>query len=182
MVATLVTLANVKEHLRVTTTNEDTVIGAYRAAAIAYVEKYTGHVLVQREVTDAFAAWGDYLTLRHQPITVDDPTPTLTVTYLDTEGDEIEYESRVIRDQTYPWTIYPPYGDDFPTLADNGTITVTYTAGYAAGQVPDELNAAVLLLCGHWHANRAAVDEGSFQELPLAVVSLCRPFRGAVMA
>ena len=33
--------------------------------------------------TDAFAAWGDFLTLRYRPITVDDPTPTLTVTYHD---------------------------------------------------------------------------------------------------
>ena len=180
--ATLVTLDTVKEHLRKLTDEEDTVIAAYRTAAIAYVEHYTGHILIQREVTDAFAAWGDYLTLRHQPITVGDPTPTLVVTYLDTEGDEIEYEDRVIRDQTYPWTIYPPYGDSFPTLADNGTITVTYTAGYTSGQVPDDLNAAVLLLCGHWYSNRSAVEEGSFQELPLAVVSLCRPFRGAVMA
>jgi hypothetical protein len=154
--ATLVTLETVKQHLRKTSTDEDTVIAAYRTAAIAYVGKYTGHLLIQQEVTDSFAAWGDFLTLRHQPITVDD--------------------------QTYPWTIHAPYSSDFPTLADNGTITVTYTAGYATGEVPDELNAAVLLLCGHWYANRSAVEEGSFQELPLAVVSLCRPFRGAVMA
>jgi uncharacterized phiE125 gp8 family phage protein len=180
--ATLVTLETVKQHLRKTSTDEDTVIAAYRTAAIAYVGKYTGHLLIQQEVTDSFAAWGDFLTLRHQPITVDDPTPTLVVTYHDEEGDETEYEERVIRDQTYPWTIHAPYGSDFPTLADNGTITVTYTAGYATGEVPDELNAAVLLLCGHWYANRSAVEEGSFQELPLAVVSMCRPFRGAVMA
>ena len=180
--ATLVTLALVKEHLRKTTTDEDSAIGAYLAAAIAYVEKYTGHILAQREVTDAFPAWGSYLTLRHQPITVGDPTPALTVSYLDSEGNEVEFTGRVVRDQTYPWTIYPPFGSPFPTLADNGTITVTYTAGYATGEVPDDLNAAVLLLCGHWYSNRAAVAEGQFQELPLAVVSLCRPFRGAVMA
>jgi uncharacterized phiE125 gp8 family phage protein len=181
--ATLVTLETVKQHLRKgSDTSEDTVIGAYRTAAIAYVEKFTGHILIQREVTDSFAEWGDFLTLRHQPITVGDPTPTLTVTYHDAEGDETEYASRVIRDQRYPWTIHAPYGDEFPVLADNGTITVTYTAGYDAGEVPDELNAAVLLLCGHWYSNRAAVAEPPVQELPLAVVSLCRPFRGAVMA
>lgn len=180
--ATLVDLTAAKAHLRKTDTSEDSIIGTYRTAAIGWVESYTGHILSAREVTDAFHEWGDYLTLRHQPITVDDPTPTLTVTYLDTEGDEIEYDSRVIRDQRYPWTIYPPYGDEFPTLATNGTITVTYTAGYAAGEVPDALNAAILLLVGHWYSNRSAVDEGSFEELPLAVQSLCRPYRGAVMA
>ena len=181
--ATLVTLATVKLHLRKgSDTSEDTLIEAYRSAAIAYVEKYTGHILAQREVTDTFAAWGDALTLRYQPITVDDPTPTLTVTYNDTEGDEIEYESRVIRDQRYPWLIVPPYGDEFPTLGDNGAITVTYTAGYATGEVPDDLNAAILLLCEHWHTNRGAATDGEYFEPPFAVTSLCRPYRGAVMA
>jgi uncharacterized phiE125 gp8 family phage protein len=180
--ATLVTLDTVKQHLRKTTAEEDTVIGAYRTAAIAYVEKYTGHILIQREVTDSFAEWGDFLTLRHQPITVGDPTPTLEVTYHDAEGDETEYAGRVIRDQRYPWTIHAPYGDEFPVLADNGTINVTYTAGYDAGEVPDELNAAVLLMSGHLYHNRSAVVEGSFEDLPFTIENLCRPFRGVVVA
>jgi uncharacterized phiE125 gp8 family phage protein len=180
--ATLVTLTDCKAHVRRTDTAEDGIIGTYRSAAIRYVEDYTGHILSQREVTDTYAEWGDFLTLRHQPITVDDPTPTLVVTYHDAEGDETEYESRVIRDQRYPWTIHPPYGDEFPTLADNGTIAVVYTAGYEAGEVPDPLNQAVLLLVGHWYSLRGAVQEGSFEEVPFAVTSLCRPYRGAVMA
>lgn len=181
--ATLVDVTAVKQHLRKgSDTSEDTLIGIYRSAAIAYVEKYTGHILIQREVTDAFAEWGDFLTLRNQPITVDDPTPTLVVTYNDLEGDEIEYEERVIRDQRYPWLIVPPYGAEFPTLGDNGTIAVTYTAGYAADEIPDELNAAILLLCEHWHTNRGATSAENLSEPPFAVTNLCRPFRGAVMA
>lgn len=181
--ATLVSLATVKLHLRKgSDTSEDTLIDAYRAAAIAWVEKYTGHILVQREVVDTFAAWGDYLSLTYQPITVGDPTPTLVVTYNDAEGDETTYGARVIRDQKYPWLIVPPYGDAFPTLGDNGAISVTYTAGYDAGEVPDELNAAVLLLCEHWHTNRGAAGADELYEAPLAVKSLCLPFRGVVVA
>lgn len=181
--ATLVSLATVKLHLRKgSDTSEDTLIDAYRSAAIAWVEKYTGHVLIQREVTDTFAEWGDALRLRYQPITVGDPTPTLTVTYDAVEGDETEYTDLVIRDQRYPWLIVPPYGDSFPTLGDNGAISVTYTAGYDAGQVPDELNAAILLMCEHWHTNRAAAAADELYEAPLSVVSLCRPFRGVVLA
>lgn len=180
--ATLVTLDNVKAHLRVTTTDEDTIIGFYRAAAIQWVENYTNHILSSQVVTDNYAAWGDYLTLYHQPITVGDPTPTLVVEYTNGEGDTVEYEDRVIRDQRYPWTIYPPAGENFPALGTNGTISVTYTAGYASGAVPDALNHAVLLLAGHFFVNRSAVSADSVEEVDLAVRSLCKPYRGVVLA
>lgn len=178
--AALVTLTNCKEHVRKgSDTSEDTILGVYRSAAIQWVENYTGHLLTAREVVDAYAEWGEALTLRHQPIAA---SPAPVVEYTDEDGDTVEYTDAVIRDQRYPWYVVPPYGGEFPTLGDNGAITVTYTAGYASGEVPDALNHAVLLLVGHWYSNRSAVDEGSFEGLPFAVESLCRPYRGAVLA
>lgn len=172
------TLAELKAHLRVTSDHENALITTYGVAAREYCEDYTGHVLVQREVTDSFHAWGDYLTLRHQPITVDDPTPTLTVTYLDAEGDETEYTSRVIRDQKYPWTIHPPYAGTFPTIADNSTISVTYTAGYASADIPTKFKWAIMLLVESMHKNRGSIDP----ETQDAVRFFLRSYRGAVMA
>ena len=119
------TTAELKAHLRKTTTDEDTLIATYGVAAREWCEEYTGHILNQREVTDSFSAWGDYLTLRYQPITVDDPTPTLTVEYTDDEGDFIEYAERVVRDFKYPWTVHSPYGFSFPSLGGPATIKVT---------------------------------------------------------
>lgn len=180
--ATLVDTTAAKSYLRVTTSSEDGVVAAIVAAAIAWVENYTGHVLSSRVVEDTFGEWGDYLTLYHQPITVGDPTPTLVVEYTDDEGDFIEYEARVIRDFKYPWTIHPPYGFSFPSIGGPATIRVAYTAGYAAGQVPVPLNQAVYLLVGHWFSNRSALQDGDLIEAPLAVKSLCAPYRGLVMA
>ncbi len=173
------TTAEAKAQLRVTSDHEDDLIDSYVIAAREWCEEYTGHILVQREVTDSFSAWGDYLTLRYQPITVDDPTPTLTVTYHDLEGDETEYAGRVIRDQRYPWTIHPPYGDEFPTLGDNGTIAVTYTAGYAtAADVPEKFKQTIRVLISAMHANRGAIPEETAQTARF----LLRSYRGAVMA
>lgn len=180
--ANLVTLTDAKAHVRRTDSAEDGILATYLAAAIAWVENYTGHLLTQREVTDTFSAWGEFLTLRHQPILVDDPTPTFTVEYTNTDGDPTEYTAYVLRDERYPWTLYPPLTDGFPALGSGGSITVTYTAGYATGEVPDALNQTVLLLVGNWYSYRSAVDEAPLQEVPLAVVSLCRPYRGAVLA
>lgn len=173
------TTAEAKAHLRVTDTSEDTLIGTYIVAAREWCEDYTGYILVQREVTDRFSAWGDFLTLRHRPITVGDPTPTLVVTYEDAEGDPTEYEERVIRDQAYPWTIYAPYGGSFPTLADNGTITVTYTAGYAsASAVPEKFKWAMKLLIASMHINRGSIDPATMD----AARFILRSYRGAVAA
>lgn len=173
------TTAEAKAQLRVTDTSEDALIDSYVTAAREWCEDYTGHILVQREVTDAFSAWGDFLTLRYQPITVDDPTPVLTVTYNDLEGDEIEYAERVVRDQTYPWAIAPPYGAEFPTLGDNGTITVTYTAGYAnPAAVPNKFKQAIRVLISAMHTNRGAIPEDTAQTARF----LLRSYRGAVMA
>lgn len=176
------TEAELRAQIRKTTDDEDDLIVSYGIAAREWCEEYTGHILAQREVEDTYGEWGEYLTLYHQPITVDDPTPTLTVEYTDDEGDFIEYEERIVRDFKYPWTIYPPYGFSFPSLSGNPTIRVTYTAGYGAGEVPDPLNQAVLLLCGHFFVNRSAVSPDNIEEVDLAVRSLCKPYRGLVMA
>ena len=174
------TTAELKAQLRKTTTDEDALIDDFGAAAREWLEDYTGHILVEREVTDTFSAWGDYLTLRHQPITVDDPTPTLTVTYENSEGSPTVYASRVIRDQRYPWTIYPPYGGSFPTLADNGTISVTYTAGYNDDNpVPERLRLAIRVLTADMQQNRSTAPS---EECLRAIRHLVRAFRGAVMA
>jgi uncharacterized phiE125 gp8 family phage protein len=173
------TTAELKAQLRKTDTSEDALIAANGIAAREFCEEYTGHILVQREVTDSFNAWGDFLTLRHQPITVGDPTPVLTVSYTDVEGDEIEYEGRVIRDQRYPWTIHAPYGADFPTLGNSGTISVTYTAGYAnAAAVPEKFKWAIKLLVTSMHVNRGSIDPETMD----AVRFILRSYRGAVMA
>lgn len=173
------TTAELKAHLRKTTNDEDDLIASYGIAAREWCEEYTGHILNQRVVTDTFSAWGDYLTLRHQPITVGDPTPALTVTYEDAEGDPTVYGSRVIRDQRYPWTLYPPYGDDFPTLADNGTISVEYTAGYAtADDVPELFKMAIKLLVTSMYTNRGAIDDATKDSCRF----LLRSYRGAVLA
>lgn len=173
------TEAELKAQIRKTTDDEDDLIVSYGVAAREWCEEYTGHILAQREVEDTYGEWGEYLTLYHQPITVDDPTPTLTVEYTDDEGDFIEYEARVIRDFKYPWTIHPPYGFSFPSLGGPATIKVTYTAGYAtAADVPEIFKQAIRLLVTSMYVNRGTLDE----ETERAVRFMLRSKRGAVLA
>lgn len=172
-----VLLATAKAHLRVplADTSEDAIIQSYIYAARQWVEEFTGHILAPRTFVDRFDAWGDYLTLYRQPVTA-----IASIAYdSSTLGDQAAFTAFRWSLGQYPQKVYAT--SSFPSLRTNGYITVTYTAGYASG-VPDALIQAVLLLIGHFFSTRSGVSIDSPEEVPLAVRSLCTPYRGAVMA
>lgn len=144
-----VTLAEAKAQLRVLDSSEDTLIASYITTAREWVEAYTGHILVRREVTDSFDGFASYLELSYRPvIEVGD------ISYTDTGG-----ANQVLTDfaQTtgrYPFRVYP---DAIPAIETNSTVTVAYTAGYAAGEEPQRLVQAMLVLIAGMHANRGSI-------------------------
>lgn len=171
-----VLLATAKAHLRVplADTSEDTLIEAYIRAARQWVEEFTGHIISPRSFVERFDAWGDYLVLYTQPVTA-----IASITYDSADDDQAAFTDFAWSLGQHPMRIYPT--SSFPSLRSNGYITVTYTAGYATG-VPDALIQAVLLLIGHFFSTRSGVSIDSPDEVPLAVRSLCTPYRGVVMA
>lgn len=170
-----VSLETAKLHLRVFDASEHALLEVYIRAARQWVEEFTGHIISPRSFVERFDAWGDYLTLYRQPVTA------VAVTYdgIDEDDDQIAFTGFEWSLGQHPMRIYP--ATSFPSLRPNGYITVTYTAGYASG-VPDALVQATLLLVGHFFSTRSGVSIDSPEEVPLAVRSLCTPFRGAVMA
>jgi uncharacterized phiE125 gp8 family phage protein len=156
-----------KAHVRVTHNDEDVLIGQYIASAQAWVERYTGLMLVQGTVVDTFNQVGDYLELSRGPF-----VSLTSVAYVDTAGGNQTVSAARVRDGK----IYAPDGG-WPTIGDYTTVTVTYVAGYGPYEAPEELVQAQLLLIAHWYQNREAVAEGTFNEIPLAVEALAGPFR-----
>lgn len=45
------------------------------------------------------------------------------------------------------------------------------------GELPDMLVQAVLMLCGHWYANRESVSAVQMHEVPCSIEALVKPFR-----
>lgn len=164
------TLAQAKAQVRKTDTSEDALLASYIIAAREWVENWTGHILVSRTITQSFLAFGPYLTLRYRPVTA-----LGDITYTDSNGDEADYTAGVLRNAVYPAKVFPPSGGIFPTLGADGVVTVEYSAGYA--DPPEALRQAMRLLIGHWFATRAGVSSDAMQEVPLAVISLCGPYR-----
>lgn len=167
-----ITVAEAKQHLRVVdNTSEDGLIGDYIAAARRWVEDYTGHILVEREVNLSFSAWGDYLTVFLQPVTSID-----TITYTDADGEEQDFDGFAYSAGQYPLRLYPV--EEFPPLGDNGTITVPVTAGYGEDEIPEPLIHAIKVLLTAMFMNRG----GGWGDAEAAARSLCKAYRPPGMA
>lgn len=170
-----ISVPQAKAHLRVFDDSEDALIEGYIVAARQWVENYTGHVLSRRTFIEQHSAWGDYITLYRQPVAT-----ITTIEYDSADADQVEFEDFAFSFGSHPTRIMPT--SSFPSLRANGYITVTYTAGYAAGETPEALLQAVLLMVGHFYTIRSGVSIDEPNEVPLAVKSLCTPYRGLVMA
>lgn len=180
-----VTLTEAKLHLRVETsvTTEDNWITASIQAAREVVETVTNRALISQTVV---------LKLQRFPsgIPIWLPRPPLisisSVAYIDANGTSQPWAATTGYDLAQPSgpkatyaRIYPAYGTQYPQTRDQmEAVTITYLAGYAnAAAVPQGIKNAMLLLIGHWYANREAVNVGNITtELPLGVASLLGPF------
>jgi uncharacterized phiE125 gp8 family phage protein len=169
-----VTLTLAKLQARVTHSEEDVLLTQYIASAKAWVERYTGLMLEEAEVTDRFTEFGDYLKLSRGPF-----LELTGVTYTDADGDP-----QTITDARYQdGLLYAPT-TGWPSIETYSTIEAIYTAGFDVyNPLPEELVQAQLLLISHWYDNRSAVLVGSIsKELEYAIEALAGPFRLPTLA
>lgn len=178
-----VSLEEAKLHLRVDSSEEDTLISSLVAAATQNLDGangWLGRALMPQ-------TWR--LDLPGLPGRIALPLPPLiaveAVTYLDQDGAE-----QTLAPSAYQvshggeWLSYlePTPGASWPA---SRRASVIYRCGYSgdaysppvAVAAPEPIRAAIKLLVGHWFANRDAVVLGAAAELPLAVTALLYPLR-----
>ena len=161
-----VDLTLAKQHLRVLHDDEDALIAQYLAAAIAWVENYTGKLMTRREVEQEAPAFTSYLPLFYGP----NPS-SLEIAYTDTDdAPQTVTDAKIVQARAYPASSWPSIADDTP-------VTLTYTAGYAT--TPADLDSAVLLLVGEFYDNREAGEAAP--AVTMAVEALCRPYRSLMV-
>lgn len=164
---TILPLADAKAHLRVTHTDEDTLIGALRDAAISHVERISGVPLAPSEYRWTMAWFCAAVALPVHPVTL-----LGEITYHDELGDAATYTGARLVDGA----VFPMVGESWPDA--NGYAAVTFTAGLTDASEAPGLLAAVMLMLGHLYANREAVNVGSnFAEVPLGVDALIHTYR-----
>jgi uncharacterized phiE125 gp8 family phage protein len=183
-----VSLSDMKLHLRVDHSTDDSLISALISGARDYVERQTRRTLVHttyRQTMDWFPD-GPIELLRS-------PASTTAVggsysyampriRYYDINGDlqtlthaggdfELDLDNNPPRLQLTPMDTWPN--------TENGkanAVEVDYVAGFGAtaASVPALLVQCIKLLVGHWYENRSAVQPGFGGEVPLAVDSILK--------
>jgi len=173
---TIITVADLKSHLRVTHTQEDTLIGALRSAAISWVEEHCniklGSYTARGYLTDwrpAYFPIGPvtaisevkYQTTADKDYTTDLTTLATTLWFTD----EVTQPARIaFRDYptTYDYALTP--------------VVVTFTAGYTT--MPAPVVHAIRLLVAHMYENRQEEVIGTITtRLKFGLEALLNPFR-----
>lgn len=126
-------LEEVKEYLRVLSSDEDSKIAAMIPRARLWVEDFTGLALVQREFVETRVPQYGAIRLNKAPLVSVEP-----VVYTDGTYEPLTYPPDA--------TLYASADSTWPTLATDGRFTVTYVAGYADGEVDDRLLGAMYAL------------------------------------
>lgn len=178
-----ISLNEVKAQLRIDGSADDTLLTSYIAAARAYVESTTGLALNTQTWEMTLHDWpygSNPIVLPKQPV-----QSITTITYADQANQtqtlaSLVYEIDVTRTPAF---ITLTENSDWPDIYDKqAAITIRFVAGYGAtaASVPEPIRQAMLLLVGHWYANREQVTLGAgltATQLPLGMDALLQPFK-----
>lgn len=177
----IVTLAEAKLHLAVSNTDFDALIAGLISAATDHLDGYSGilgRALITQTWRQDFAGFSGCMRLP-----VGNLLSVSSVSYYDVDNSQQTLSTDVysaLSDAIGPLLVLNS-GSSWPaTYPRQDAVRVTWTAGYgpSASDVPAAIKQAILLLVGHWYANREAVSAGgSPAELPMGVTALIDPFR-----
>lgn len=181
-----VALADVKAHLRVDFTDDDTMIGAMLGAATNLVEKWLGRALRPQTWEyrlDAFPS--DEIALPYAPL-----IEIVSIKYDDADGVEQTMSGsdyRIYVDGSESG-VMPAYDGTWPSArADVGAVRIRYTAGYEETEdgdpLPYAIKAALLLMIGDLYAGRETFTADAAVRVPMAptVDALLGPYRQIIL-
>jgi hypothetical protein len=193
-----VTLDAAKLHLRVDYPNDDALISSLIVAARETVEGQLNRIIFEQTwvltldqfpypvsvrtiapgTRDAFFGAGLYFDWTAINLPLPRLTSITSITYLDEAGQPqtLDPSTYVVDSVSEPARIVPAKGGSwpYPSCYTPGSVKITFLTGtYGDGVTknlcPRSICQAVLLLIGHWYANREAASPTSMTTLPLAV-------------
>jgi uncharacterized phiE125 gp8 family phage protein len=177
-----VTMAEAKLHCRVDHTDEDDTIDGLRKAARALVEQITQRGVLTQTYKLVLDDWwvGPLWLPMAAPL-----QSVSTVKYYDASGvlTTLSSANYLVETVSEPGSLSWAPDITLPALQSNrrSAIEVTYVVGWTtAAAVPIMLKQAMLLLIGHWFANREAIVVsvgGTATDLPMGVNALLAPYR-----
>lgn len=172
---------DVKSHLRITGTDQDTTLAALAKAAVAMLDghkKILGRALQSQSWTISVsgANRGNAIFLPCPPF-----VSLTSIKYYDTDGAEqtaTKEDFRVTNSDDWAF-VQPKPGKIWPTTESRlDAITIEFICGYgdAFDDIPDDIQSAVRLLTGHFYENREATTAQDLKQLPIGVQALLAPY------
>lgn len=180
----LITLASLKQRLRIDFDDDDALLGNLLKGAIARVDGPNGIGVALMEQT-----WRK--SLDHFPAAILLPGAPIknvtSISYIDSDGaaqtmDAADYRVDILAE---PVRIEPAFGKSWPAARHVvGAVTVEYLLGETdVANVPEDLIDAVCLLVGHRYEHREAVAMGDMASIPLGFETIVNEHRrGSVAA
>lgn len=172
-----ISLGEAKAHCRIDGSAEDDTITIYIQAARQHIERVTRRSLITQTWVATFCGFPSSRGGFRLPY---GPVQSITsVEYYDDLNVQTTlatnlYEASLTEQIS---EVFPAVDEVWPTYQSRSdAVTIEYDAGYGdlAADVPAEYRQAILLLVGHWFANREAVGT-AMTEVPLAVGALLGP-------
>lgn len=159
----ILTLAELRQHLRVDTSDENTTLEDIQFAAFQWVEDYTGQLITEQTVTESFSGFRD-IVLDAWPI-----TSVTSVSYVGSDGATVAMdpaEFRLIADarpaSIARATAGSPSAAAWPvTMAGiDDAVKVTVQAGYGTRDtIPAPLVMAAKVIAASLYEDRSGPDE-----------------------
>ncbi len=173
-----VTLVEAKAHLNVDYADDDTLIEGLIASATQHLDGYSG-ILGRALVTQTWEIRAPYFG---NPVRLPlMPVQSVVVEYLDSSGVTTIADAglyQILTDNLGPYVVLRS-GSSWPTIsAAHDAVRVVFVTGYGApAAVPAPIRIAILLMVGHWYANRETVAPQGLAVLPLGADALLAPYR-----
>lgn len=164
-----VSLADAKAHCRVVGSEDDALLSRLIRAATEYLDGPRG-VLGQCLLTQTWQlklrCWPDAIVLPVEPV------QSVVVEYLAPGGTWQTLTGWTLVADWRRCPIVEPPDSGWPTLGDSELYRVRLTIVAGAPAVADDVVHAILLLVGHWYAEREAAGPDTRAEVPLAFRAL----------
>ena len=180
----IISTADAKAHLNVDTSDDDTLIDSYVAAATERLDGrggILGRCLITQSWRQDYTAWDDKMRLPFP-----DVQSVSSVQYYDSTNTLVTVNSSVYELIEDAGGSYVFFKDAFtePTLYDDRSVRVqiTFTAGYgaAATNIPQPIIHAALLMVGDWYEHRSVAITGAMTNavpMAAAVSALLAPYK-----
>jgi uncharacterized phiE125 gp8 family phage protein len=161
-----VTLIEAKAHLRVSISDDDTLIGMLIKAAREACEHELGRALITQTWELALDVFPEGFRLPYPSV-----QSVASVKYVDPDGTlqtlaDTEY---ALDNHSEPAYLVPAYGKAWPaTRAEPNAVRVQYLAGFgdAGTDVPEVLRQWILLQAAHWYGSREAASATRLEKTP----------------